>query len=351
VELEFSGVHHRYDRNVSLRGFDLRVASGTVHAVMGPTGCGKSTVLRLAGLLAKPAAGSIKVDGVPVPAAGRARLAARRRTALVMQEPALLRGTVRHNVGWGLRAHGVRGAELRERTDQALELLQLMDLADRRHDALSGGERKRTALAAAICVRPRMLLLDEPLSSTHPTLRRSLREQILAINRTYGTTILVATHDVEDALALATSLTVMDQGQAVQAGPVDEVLQRPNCPFIAEFAGSINLWRVTASEGTSCRVGGLVVHASEPVEPGTFLSISPGHVLLGLAEPATSARNRFPGRVVAMQPFDYGYLVTVACAGASLAAVVTRGSVEELGLALGSEVWAYFKVSAVTAYR
>ena len=125
---------------------------------------------------------------------------------MVLQEPALLRGTVRHNVGWGLRAHGIRGAELRERTDQALDLLQLVDLADRRHDALSGGERKRTALAAAVAVRPQMLLLDEPLSSTHPALRRSLREQILAINRTLGTTILVATHDVQDALALASDL-------------------------------------------------------------------------------------------------------------------------------------------------
>ena len=98
-------------------------------------------------------------------------------------------------------------------------------------------------------------------------------------------------------------------------------------------------------------MGGLVIQAPEPVEPGTFLSISPGHVLLGVAEPATSARNRFPGRIVAMQPFDYGYLVTVACAGATLAAVVTRGSVDELELAPGREVWAYFKVSAVTAYR
>ncbi len=350
MELEFAGVHHRYDANPSLDGLDLRVAPGAIHAVMGPTGCGKSTVLRLAGLLARPVAGRICFDGQPVPAAGRPRLTARRRTALVLQEPTLLHGTVRHNVAWGLRARGIRGAELEHRTDRTLDLLQLRELADRRHDALSGGERKRTALAAAVAVQPHLLLLDEPLSSTHPALRTILREQILAINRTHGTTILVATHDVQDALSLAGDLTVMDQGRAVQAGPVDEVLQRPNCAFIAEFAGGVNLLRVAGGGGTSCRVGALVIEAPQPVEAGTFLSISPGHVLLGLNEPATSARNRFPGRIVDMHPFDYGFLVSVDCAGTRLAAVVTRGSVDELELALGREVWAYFKVSAVRVY-
>ncbi len=269
---------------------------------------------------------------------------------MVLQEPTLLHGTVRHNVGWGLRARGIRGAELRDRTDRALDLLQLVDLADRRHDALSGGERKRTALAAAVAVQPQLLLLDEPLSSTHPALRTVLRERILAINRSLRTTILVATHDVQDALSLAGDLTVMADGRAVQAGPVDEVLQRPNCALIAEFAGSVNLLRVAGSSGTSCQVGSLVIEAPQPVAPGTFLSISPGHVLLSVHEPATSARNRFPGRIVDMHPFDYGFLVTVDCAGTRLAAIVTRGSVDELELARGGEVWVTFKVSAVRAY-
>lgn len=202
MELELAGVHHHYDRQASLRGLDLRVRDGEVHALMGPTGCGKTTALRLAGLLARPTAGKVRFDGAAAPARGRARLRARRRTAMVHQEPALLRGTVRHNVAWGLRARGVRGAELSARTDAALELLQLVELADRRHDALSGGERKRTALAAAIATRPEILLLDEPLSASHPSLRHELRRQILAIQQTLGTTILMATHDVQDALEI-----------------------------------------------------------------------------------------------------------------------------------------------------
>jgi molybdopterin-binding protein len=347
VELELAGVHHRYGGNQSLRGLDLRVAGGEVHAVMGPTGCGKTTALRLAGLLARPVTGEVRFDGRPVPAKGRARLGARRRTAMVHQEPALLRGTVRHNVAWGLRARGVRGAELTARTDAALARLQLEDLAGRNHDELSGGERKRTALAAALAVQPEILLLDEPLSSTHPALRQRLREHIAAINRDLGVTILVATHDIQDALALAGALTVMDQGATVQAGPVDEVLHRPRCAFVAEFAGGANLLRVDHSDGAVCRVGGLAIQAPAPVAPGSFLTISPGHVLLGLTEPAISARNRFQGIITAMRPFDYGFLVTVACAGTAIAAVVTRGSVDELGLAPGREVWLYFKVSAV----
>jgi molybdopterin-binding protein len=351
VELEFVDVHHRYERTPSLRGLTLHVADGSIHAVMGPTGCGKSTVLRLAGLLAKPAAGLILVDGQPVPGGGRARLAARRRTAMVPQEPTLLRGTVRYNASWGLRARGVHGVELHERTQRTLELLQLVDLAERHHEALSGGERKRTALAAAVAVQPELLLLDEPLSSTHASLRRSLRELILAINRTLGTTVLLATHDVQDALSLAGALTVIDQGRAVQAGAVDEVLQQPRCAFIAEFAGSVNLLRVTSCSGTTCQAGGLVIQAPEPAAPGTYLSISPGHVLLSVAKPSTSARNLIAGRIEDMQPFDYGCLVTLACADARLAAIVTRGSVDELGLAPGREVWAYFKVSAVRSCR
>ncbi len=350
MELELVEVHHRYDRSASLQGLDLHVASGTIHAVMGATGCGKSTVLRLAGLLTKPASGLILVDGQPVPSRSRARLAVRRRTATVPQEPTLLRGSIRQNVGWGLRARGIRGTELRERTAQALDLLQLVDLADRRHDSLSGGERKRTALAAAVAVRPDLLLLDEPFSSSHPSLRRSLRELILAINRTLGTTVIVATHDVQDALSLAGALTVMDQGRAVQAGAVDEVLQQPHCAFIAEFAGTVNLLRVTGGSGTSCRVGELVIQTPEAVVPGTFLAIPSGQVLLGVSEPTTSARNRYPGHIVDLQPFEYGFLVTVACADVRISAVVTRGSVDELELAPGREVWVYFKVSAVRSY-
>jgi molybdopterin-binding protein len=349
VELEFLGVRHRYQRQESLQGLDLRVAGGQIHAVMGPTGCGKTTALRLAGLLDRPTDGSIAFDGRPVPGAGRARLTARRRTALVHQDPTLLRGTVRHNVGWGLRARGIRGAELRARTDQALDLLQLHDLAERRHDALSGGERKRTALAAAIAVQPDLLLLDEPLASTHPSLRRLLREQVLEIHRRLGTTILVATHDVQDALSLAAALTVMDQGRAVQAGPVDEVLQQPRCAFIAEFTGGVNLLRVAATSGTTCRVGQLAIQAPEVVAPGAFIMISPGHVLLGVSEPQSSARNRFQGTVRRMHPFEYGFMVAVECAGATLSAVVTQGAVEELDLAPGRQVWVSFKVSAVRA--
>lgn len=347
MELELAGVCHRYDRQVSLRGLDLRVAGGEIHVLMGPTGCGKTTALRLAGLLERPCAGTVSFDGRPVPDSGRARLIARRRTAMVPQEPALLRGTVRHNVAWGLRARGVRGAELQARTDEALAVMQLAGLADRRYDTLSGGERKRTALAAALATRPRILLLDEPLASTHPSLRRSLRAQILEINRTLATTILVATHDVEEALVLAGCLTVMDQGRAVQAGPVDAVLQRPQSPFLADFVGGVNLLKVAQSEGTACRVGRLVIQAPHAVAPGTFITISPGHVLLAGTEPATSARNRFRGTVQDMHPFDYGFLVGVDCAGTRIAAIVTRGSVEELDLAPGREVWVYFKVSAV----
>lgn len=351
MELEVVGAHHRYGHQDSLRGLDLLVASGTIHAVMGPTGCGKSTALRLAGLLAKPTAGLIRIDGQPVPDGGRGRLTVRRRTAMVWQTPTLLHGTVRDNVGWGLRARGLRGTELRARTDQALDLMQLAALADRRHDSLSGGERKRTALAAAVAVRPDLLLLDEPLSSTHPVLRQDLREQILALNRTLGTTVVVATHDVQDALALAGELTVMDQGRAVQAGGVDEVLHQPRCTFVAEFAGGANLLRVDGSHGTACEVGSLVIQAPEPVAPGTFLSVSPGQVLLSATEPATSARNRFPGRIEDLHPFDYGFLVTVDCAGTRLSAVITHGSVAELDLAPGREVWVSFKVSAVRSYR
>lgn len=347
MELEFAAVHHRYGRAVSLAGLDLRVVAGSIHAVMGPTGCGKSTALRLAGLLDRPATGAVLFDGAAPPHAGRARLAARRRTALVLQEPALLRGTVRHNVAWGLRARGVRGLDLRARTDAALALLALDDLADRAHNALSGGERKRTALAAAVAVSPELLLLDEPLASSHPSLRQELRAHIRTINRTLGTTILVATHDVQDAVALAADLTVMDAGKAVQAGPVDAVLQQPRCGFIAGFVGTVNVLRVTAAEGRTCRVGALTIEAPAPVAAGSLIAVPPGHVLLSSREPETSARNRFRGVVIAMQPFDYGFMVSVSCAGTPIAAVVTRGSVDELGLAPDREVWVYFKVSAV----
>ncbi|TIC79379.1 ABC transporter ATP-binding protein [Nocardioides sp. GY 10127] len=231
--LSIEGVSVAYDGHDVVSGVDLRVEDGEVLAVLGPSGCGKSTLLRaVAGL--EPCRGRLGWDGRDL-----ARVPTHRRGfALMFQDGQLFDHlTVARNVAYGLRVQRVRGREAAARTEELLELVGLAGYGDRMPATLSGGERQRVALARSLAPRPRLLLLDEPLSALDAGLRERLAGDLRDILRGAGTTALLVTHDHEEAFTVADRMAVMREGRVVQAGALSDVWREPADAWTALFLG------------------------------------------------------------------------------------------------------------------
>jgi putative spermidine/putrescine transport system ATP-binding protein len=223
---------------VALQRTTLRVEPGEVLALLGPSGCGKTTLLRLiAGLAAPDAGGQVRFNGEDM----TARPVEAREVGMVFQHYALFpQMSVEANIGYGLRVRGTPPAQIRQRVGELVELVRLQGLEQRRPDALSGGQRQRVALARAVAVRPRVLLLDEPLTALDAQLKESLRDELADWLRRLRITAIHVTHDQREAMAIADRMAVMRSGRIVQVGDAESLYRRPEHPFVAEFLGRVN---------------------------------------------------------------------------------------------------------------
>ncbi|GLK66080.1 ATP-binding cassette domain-containing protein [Paracoccus kondratievae] len=220
-----------------VHGFDLSVEKGEFVSFLGPSGCGKTTVLRMVAGFETPSAGRVVIDGQDVT---RAR-PNQRRIGMVFQSYALFPNlTVAENVGFGLKVGGVPRAERAGRVTEMLELIGLPDLGGRYPWQLSGGQQQRVALARALAPRPRVLLLDEPLSALDAKIRVSLRNQIREIQQQLGITTIFVTHDQEEALSISDRIVVMHKGVADQIGTPAQIYNQPATDFVAGFVGTLN---------------------------------------------------------------------------------------------------------------
>lgn len=213
----------------------LQIASGRQTVLLGPSGCGKSTVLRMIAGLIEPDKGEVRFDGRSM----RSVRPELRDAAMVFQSHALFPfRTVKENVEYGLKVRKIAAGERAERTMQAMRVVQLEGFADRWPGDLSGGERQRVALARAIVVEPKVLLLDEPLSSLDPVLRVELRQLICELQQQLNITTIFVTHDREEARAVGDEIAVMLAGRIHQVGPPDTVFNHPANDRVATFLGS-----------------------------------------------------------------------------------------------------------------
>jgi putative spermidine/putrescine transport system ATP-binding protein len=229
------------DGTRALRPVDLEITAGETVVLLGPSGCGKTTTLRIvAGLEAPDAGGRVWYDAAEVTAVPIER----RHVGMVFQSYALFPNmTVAQNVGYGLKVRGLPAAERARRTAEMLAMMQIEPLADRAIDQLSGGQRQRVALARALAPRPRVLLLDEPLTALDARLRDTLRVEINRLLRTLGITAVYVTHDQAEAMALGDRIVVMDHGRIAQIGTPRQIYEAPASRFVAEFIGTMN-WLV-----------------------------------------------------------------------------------------------------------
>jgi iron(III) transport system ATP-binding protein len=243
----------RFGEVVAVDRVSLSVAPGELVLLLGPSGCGKTTFLRAVAGFVEASAGRIRFGDQEV-----TRLPPHARNAgLVFQSFALWpHMSVGDNVAFGLREQGVPRAAIAERVEQALASVELAGFAARRIDQLSGGEQQRVALARALIVRPRCLLLDEPLANLDARLRRAMRDQIRRICKSFGLASIYVTHDQKEALSVADRIAVMQKGRLLQVGSPREVYRRPASRAVAEFLGETNLiaGQVVSTDGAGAEI-------------------------------------------------------------------------------------------------
>jgi ABC-type Fe3+/spermidine/putrescine transport system ATPase subunit len=235
--IKVEGLRAGYGSRPVLHDLAVDVDAGEFVAILGSSGCGKTTLLRTIAGFQPTFAGAIRLFGQDVTGLPPER----RGVAMVFQSYALWpHMTVLGNIGYGLKLKGTGRAEIRRRVAEILALLNLSGLEDRKVTALSGGQRQRVALGRALAVEPKILLLDEPLSNLDAKVRLQLRGEIKALQRKLGFAAIHVTHDREEAMTMADRIIVMDQGRIIQTGTPEDVYDRPRSPFMAVFMGADN---------------------------------------------------------------------------------------------------------------
>ena len=250
--IELVALRKSFGQQLVLKGIDLVIESGEFFSLLGPSGCGKTTTLRLIGGFEINESGSILIDGSDIAGVPPEK----RPVNTVFQSYALFPHlSVAENVGFGLRFTDCSKDERRTRVGEALDLVRLGEFAARKPHQLSGGQQQRVALARALVLRPRVLLLDEPLGALDAKLRRALQIELKALHREVGITFVYVTHDQEEALTMSDRLAVMRQGQIEQVGPPQEVYDSPESTYVADFLGLANLMPASIPERGTVALG------------------------------------------------------------------------------------------------
>jgi ABC-type Fe3+/spermidine/putrescine transport system ATPase subunit len=331
--LHLTGIGKTYPGAVkpTLHGLDLTVESGKLTALLGPSGSGKTTVMKLIAGLLTPDAGDILLDDHSITQLPPDK----RGVVMVFQNPHLFPHlTLAGNVGFGLRMRGVAPARIASETAAMLDLVQLQGLGHRRPSQLSGGQQQRAALARALVLRPKILLLDEPLSNLDATLRDEMRSLIRDLQRQTGITTLVVTHDQTEAVVLADRIALLLDGRLAQHAAPEDLYQRPASEAVARFFGGVNFidGRI---EGHRCHspLGPLDLAGTTPQGPAR-LTIRPEALRLGPGPNACPAAVRsisFLGTQCKVE-FDAAGLTFTALLPPAEAAALTPGQEVTLSL-------------------
>ncbi len=271
-------IHRRTGATLAVHDVSFTVERGELFVVMGLSGSGKSTMVRLLNRLIEPSAGTVEVDGRDLRALDDAELRTVRneRISMVFQHFALLpHRTVRENAAYALKVRGVPAAEQRERADWALDTVGLLDRADARPDELSGGMRQRVGLARALAADSEVLLMDEPFSALDPLIRRDMQDLLERLQSELAKTIVFITHDLNEAMRLGDRILMLKDGRTVQLGTGPEIISAPADDYVADFTSDVDRTRVLTA-GDLLREPRMVVRLGDP----------PGEVLraLGAAE-------------------------------------------------------------------
>jgi len=270
----------------------LKIYKGEIFCLLGASGCGKTTLLRMLGGFETPSSGRIFIDGedmTGVPPYERPV------NMMFLSYALFTHMTVKQNVAFGLKQDGVPKAEIAERVATMLELVKLGGLGKRKPHQLSGGQKQRVALARSLVKRPKLLLLDEPLGALDKKLREHTQFELVSLQDKLGVTFIVVTHDQEEAMTLASRIGVMNHGEIVQAGTPSEIYEFPGSKFVADFVGSVNIFegKLVEDEPEHVRIAsdelGATIYVSHgisaPPEAIVWVAIRPEKVFMSTAQP------------------------------------------------------------------
>ncbi len=319
--LDMDGVRVRYGQTLAVRDVTLSVEPGEMLALLGPSGCGKTTLLRTVAGFIRAEAGRVLVDGAAIDHLPPGR----RGVGIVFQSYALFpHMSAAENVAYGLEARRLPKAEIARKVDAALAAVRMEGFADRRPRALSGGQQQRVALARALAIEPAILLLDEPFAALDRSLRLDLQLEIKRIQRRFGVTAVLVTHDQDEAMSMADRMAVMNAGRVEQVGAPAEVYDRPATAFVAGFVGTTNRLpgRIEARDGAGYRVR-LDAGATFAVESARGFDIGARVVLCARPEQlalrdGADAPDAFPARLRQSLPLGPALIHDIEAGAAEL---------------------------------
>ena len=335
-----------------LRDITLDIKDGEYFMVLGPTGAGKTILLETIAGIYRADSGRIFLDGQDI-----TDIPPRERNiGMVYQDYTLFPFlTVEENIAFGLKMRKVARNEIKRRVDELANLMGVVHLLHRYPGTLSGGEQQRIAIARALIMEPKVMLLDEPLSALDPQTAERLRQELKNIHSITDTTttIIHVTHSFEEAFLLGSRMAIMNKGEIVQVGTPNEVFRKPNSEFVAEFLGVGNLFqgesRIDADSGiASIDVGGINIVSATLKSGSVHVSIRPEDILVSTKQIVSSARNSFKGKIAGI--VDAGTILKIAVdvgIDTPFVVAITKRSFDELNLKMGREVYITFKASAV----
>jgi spermidine/putrescine ABC transporter ATP-binding subunit len=343
-------VSRRYPGGVTaVDNVSVDIAQNEFFALLGPSGCGKTTLLRMISGLDSPSEGDIFIGGENMALTPPNK----RPTNMVFQSYAVFpHMTVQKNVEYGLTVTGVAASEAQSRAKEALDMVKLGHLADRKPDQMSGGQRQRVALARALVKRPKVLLLDEPLSALDAKLRDDMRIELTRLQQTVGITFIMVTHDQDEALAMASRIAVMDKGAIKQLSTPSGLYEKPENRFVADFIGKVNMFEASVlsqkGRALACDAKGLgkvEIPTDKQCSGKVTIAVRPEKVELSLKKPTEKGAINAAATVRDVAYYgDWSEVVTELADGSHVSINVQNDRREAGSNAKrGDKVWVYWQ--------
>ena len=329
---------------------NLEVKTNEYFIILGPSGSGKTLLLELIAGMWPSDSGRIYLDNQEITWAPLEK----REVGFVYQNYMLFpHKTVFENIAFGLEMKKTGKNEIKLKVNEMMELFNIAHLADRLPRTLSGGEQQRTALARALIISPKVLLMDEPLSALDRKTRDDLMQFMKKMQRKFAITFIHVTHNFDEALMLADRIAIMKDGKISQVGTSTEIFRQPADKFVADFVGAENIFEGIAKKDgeklTLIDTGNIAIYSTELKRGPVHITVRPEDIILSTKKVETSARNVFKGKIIEI--IDTGAIIKLTIdVGEPIVVFLTRQSFLDMELNIGKSVWTYFKATAVHVF-